>query len=312
MRARLYNTPPPDEPHQNHRLRVLRATMSIMNLWTDIYSLDAEIPSLEFGGPTPYDVTSMSERASFLGVPPELRLQIYDYMSLWPSAEEREDWSGIYNSCRKIQDEMRLHVSLEKDIVRNLDRLRAQKATIHHPFDIDPSFSASSSSLLRGLIIAIPFHLMHEFPSQLLQSVYELYLEYVTITLVTKGSTMATSPGSTSLLLPYGDLKSLAPQAFESHVKNGRMNCKKVTISIPHLAYLTRGPAEGKSTDLEMKIICGDQRIPYTLTIVQNSMEYQMSKTFFSPTRFRPAPEDTPDDQEFPPVSRRRDHCGVQ
>jgi len=285
-------------------------------------ALPAPPPPAPVPAPTPC-VANMSARANLLGIPPELRLQVYDHMSLWPSAGERKNWSGIYNSCRKIQHEMAAHVTFEKDVARNLDRLRAQKtrhpltfepmtSNEQYPFTIDPVFSASLSSHLRGLNIVLPFHLINEFPRQLLQSVYELYLDHVTVTLkVGLGSAMAVRRGS-GPLLPYGDLKSLAPQAFESHVHNGKMNSKKVTILIPHLANLTCGYAAEKSTDLDMEIKYGSHCIPYTLTIVQNSMEKQVEKTFFSPTRFRPISKDGKVCGRVEPVSNNGEDCGVQ
>jgi hypothetical protein len=197
-----------------------------------------------------------------------------------------------------IQYEMNSHVSFKKDIARNMDWLRAQKtrdpsafgpriSNQQYPFNIDVVLSPSAPSLLQGLIITLPFRLMDEFPRQFLQSVYALYLDHVTINLV------AELEGETAIrrglpLLPYGDLKSLAPAAFESHVIGGKVNCKKITISIPHLANLTCGHTQKKSTDLNMEMKHGSRCIPYTLTIVQNSMEKQVEKSFFSATRFRP------------------------
>jgi hypothetical protein len=279
--------------------------MNSIDLMPDFFSIiGASAAPASTASPVsvPCCIVSVNVHASLLGIPPELRLLVYDYMSLWPSVGERKDWGGVYNSCRKIQYEMAAHVTLEKDIARNLNRLRAHKiqrsftfepttSNEQCPITIDPVFSASSPHLMRGITIILPFHLIDEFPHQLLQSIYELYLDHVTVTLKAEVESATAVRWRSKPLLPYGDLKSLAPQAFESHVHNKKMNCKKITILIPHLASLTHGYAKEKSTDLDMEIKYGGHRIPYTLTIVQNSMEKQVEKTFFSPTRFRPMSE---------------------
>lgn len=137
-----------------------------------------------------------------------------------------------------------------------------------------PIFSLWSSCFLSGIILTIPIRHHDMYPTSVLQSVYELYLNHVMVKLQ---GTMGVD-----VLPPYGDLKSLDRQAFMGYVASGKVNCKRVTISIEYLANADGG--REKFTDLDNF----EGNIPYTLTIVQDSRGKQTEKSFFSPSRFRP------------------------
>ncbi|KAF2269502.1 hypothetical protein CC78DRAFT_540042 [Lojkania enalia] len=223
-----------------------------------------------------------------LSLPTEIRLQIYDYMTLSPKTIEGTMWTGAYFVCRQIQTEMKAHLKPERDVPLLLGSI--QDGWIHSPSQpwgraIDanrqPNITAICGptndhlGLLAHVAVTMPSsHLSCTCLHQTLAALYKIYLEHVTIVIT----------GYEPRLGTYGDLKSMNPALFLEYMCAGKVNCKKVTFSIEHLVNEKGG--RHKATPLDM---CdGPQGIPYVMTIVQNKIGKQSEKTFSSPTRFRP------------------------
>jgi len=227
---------------------------------------------------TPSMIASMEDypRSTLLGLPPELRLHIYDYMSLWPTPEERANWRGAYFTCHIMHTEMREHSKLKKEVEDNVNYMRAihTKGT---STNIIPDFTLQSLELfglLHGITLVLPMPTSDDpFLMGILKPVYQLYLDNVTLI----WNIDENWPRRRSI----GDLKGLSRSVLMNYISIGKVNCKKVTVSISQLANAEGG--REKSTDLPMNE--GD--VPYTVTIVQDRDERQVEKIFFSPTRFK-------------------------
>jgi hypothetical protein len=236
--------------------------------------------------------------AKLLNIPPELRIQIWKYMTLSPLTEDCQQWKGAYFTCRQMHHEIAHELKPHRDLLAfTTDALAPLEPSFGSSSQLPggPSRSAQAltSSISKGFVIepvvsrfgsieAVTFTLpiLHHRCLGLrtvLESLYHLYLARLKINLT--GS-------DTRRLGPGGDLKmfELLCHHFIDCAKKSRINPKMVTFSIDHL--VKNMGQNSKSTTLENMF--DEENIPYTLVIVQDEEEKQVERTYYSPTRFRP------------------------
>jgi hypothetical protein len=257
--------------------------------------------------PTPFaaspvanaDGIARQPNSRLLNIPAEVRLLLYDYMTLSPSTAAHLDWLGAYFACRQLQDEMRKFLKPAK-ILLEISRLDCpislssgyggasrptQSPRIpRHITLATPSLSAFG--LLQNLTINMP---SPEFPHftpelsylphccrQVLDKVYGMYFNKVTLII----------PDAYLAEAPYGDLKNLCPSLFVDRIDRGReINCKAVTFTVKALV----DSEGGRDKSFELENVTPRTKIPYVLEIVQDKEGRQSERTYSSAMRFKKA-----------------------
>ncbi|KAF1948265.1 hypothetical protein CC80DRAFT_556495 [Byssothecium circinans] len=209
-----------------------------------------------------------------LSLPPELRLEIYEYMNLSPEAPDHLQWLGGYFTCRQLQSEIRDHLKPEEslEVYTNLTCPWHQDI----PVVILPAPSFEQFGLVQELTVRIPIpRISSTFCcSRVLITLYALYLNNLNVVFT----------GDIKHRLPYGDLKSVKSEFFLDAVERGLVNCKAVTFTLDFLANIEDGRVKTVKLENELK----KSRVVYSLVITQDKKDQQSERTYSSASRFKP------------------------
>ncbi|KAF1993488.1 hypothetical protein P154DRAFT_527724 [Amniculicola lignicola CBS 123094] len=218
---------------------------------------------------------AMETHSSLLSLPMELRLLMYDYMTLSPLSEGADDWTGLYYSCWQTVDEMQGYLKPLQGVKDFLDTEEERWNEWHGGWPLR-ALPRYSFGVLVEVSLSLPANLVHDRNLELitfnrLSPLFKLYINHLVLKL----------PG-----IPHGDLKSI-PRAWHAYYDRfQQLNCKTLTITLEHMVGAEGG--RSKSTSLDNTFKCKGCVIPYTLTIVQDKDDDHVEKVYHSATRFRP------------------------
>ncbi|KAF2113515.1 hypothetical protein BDV96DRAFT_688507 [Lophiotrema nucula] len=204
-------------------------------------------------------------QSRLLSLPAEVRLGIFDYMSLAPTIEGQTAWLGFYFTCRQLLSEMCAHLNPAAEFQNTINKALVSSSVYCHRrhFASDPPMSPKLRladpvfGLVQGVTLHVPWKTSEELFT-MLRVVFALYLNHLRVT--TSESVVA--PPFTGWG-PYGDLKSLHPKMFLEPVQHGVVNCKKVTFCLEHLADEEDG--RDKTTELSLIVPRASAMLPVGL-----------------------------------------------
>ncbi|KAF2648897.1 hypothetical protein K491DRAFT_698537 [Lophiostoma macrostomum CBS 122681] len=223
-----------------------------------------------------------------LSLPAEIRLHIWEYMTLSPVTEDSLHWTGAFFTCRQMQLELKKE-SQPQHLATHIACGKAVNEKYPEVVKIDSKlFMIDATPSTIGLIRRVTLHVYIEHVRlgsfavkfhEILVYLYKFFLDSLTINFVGESEDFSRT------YLPYGGgIKGLRDSLFYDYVTRGQINCKSVTFSLDQLANVEGG----RSKKVPLRISHGTQDISWTMVIMQDDEENQTERQYASPSRFRP------------------------
>jgi hypothetical protein len=212
--------------------------------------------------------------SQLLNLPTELRLTICRFMTLSPEFADSLAWRAAYEYCRRLHQDMRDELGPANDLPPYIAKLQSSAV---RPLGIILGQPLPFLRQIRDLVV----HLHNlvgtdSWPYDNPESVVRLYLDHLHIIFTGGGFDGA-----------QRNLKTFDPGHLVKWTEVGKVNCKKITLTLEGLADANGGFT---MTITGFSNVIQDSQIPYSMTIVQTLGGWQVERVFESATRFRPLP----------------------
>ena len=150
----------------------------------------------------PYSLAAQPQ-SRLLSLPQEIRLGIFDYMSLAPTPADQPVWLGTYFTCRQLFLEMSSYLKPATSFKTVVDNILGPGSEFHHgvwayvdevdkPLPLKLRRSKSSFDLVRCVTLFMPWR-MSEKHFSILRGVYALFVDHIRVKTSVSKATRADS-----------------------------------------------------------------------------------------------------------------------